>query len=152
MRTLDAVWVEGFHLLVNFHKLCQGFHQAMKARKTCFIYFKKSLFFVVTKRKTIYEACINFNFFHETANLTTWREPTILLTSFLSFIALWKHICWPIKTHVLSKIFYKQLYTTASTNFKLFLKAFFFLKFLSRNPGETRYSLQAKHWANSWHN
>ena len=26
-----------FHLLENSHKLCRGFHQAMKAQRTCFI-------------------------------------------------------------------------------------------------------------------
>ena len=46
---------EGFHLLENSQKLCRGFHQAMKARRTCFISFIK-LFSVSTKRKTIYEA------------------------------------------------------------------------------------------------
>ena len=45
----------GFHLLENFHKLCRGFYQAMKARTTCFISFIKLLFFILTKRKTTYE-------------------------------------------------------------------------------------------------
>ena len=31
---------------------------------------------------------------------------TTLLTSFSCFIVLWKHTCRPIKTHVLSKLFY----------------------------------------------
>ena len=61
MKTLDAV--DGFHLLENSHKLCRGFHQAMKARKTCFISLIKLLFF-----DDIQSAYVYFNFFHETLN------------------------------------------------------------------------------------
>ena len=56
-KTRDAG--EGFHLLENSHKLCQGFHQARKAQRTCLynyiiISFIKLLFFNLTKGKTIY--------------------------------------------------------------------------------------------------
>ena len=54
VKTRDAV--EGFHLLKNSHKLCQGFQQAMDARTTCFISFIKLLFSLLINRKTIYEA------------------------------------------------------------------------------------------------
>ena len=37
MKTRDAV--EGFHLLEISHKLCRGFHQAMKELITCFTSF-----------------------------------------------------------------------------------------------------------------
>ena len=37
VKTQDAV--EGFHLLENSHKLCRGFHEAVKAWRTCFISF-----------------------------------------------------------------------------------------------------------------
>ena len=53
VKTQDAV--EGFHLLENSHKLCQVFHQAMKAWRTCFISFIKS-FSILTKRKMIHKA------------------------------------------------------------------------------------------------
>ena len=68
MKTWDAV--EGFHQLENSHKLYWGFHQAIKARITCFIYFIKLLFSVLTKRKMIYKACIYtlISFIHETVN------------------------------------------------------------------------------------
>ena len=33
----DAVLKE-FHLLEKSHKICRGFHQPMKARRTCFLY------------------------------------------------------------------------------------------------------------------
>ena len=49
------------------------------------------LVFVLTKRKTIYEAPIHvyFNYFHETVNSHNLEtEPTILLTSFSCFISL----------------------------------------------------------------
>ena len=35
---------------------------------------------------------------------------TIFMTSFSCLIALWKHICRPMKTYVLSKVFYKSKY------------------------------------------
>ena len=54
-KTLEAV--KGFHLLKNSHKLCQGFHQAMKARRTCFISFIKLVFSMLTKRRR-YMKCI----------------------------------------------------------------------------------------------
>ena len=41
-------------ILANFS---QRFHEVMKAQITCFISFKKLLFSVLTKRKTIYEVC-----------------------------------------------------------------------------------------------
>ena len=52
MKTRDAV--EGFHLLENSHRLCQGFQQAMEAWTTCFSSFIK-LFSLLTKRKTVCE-------------------------------------------------------------------------------------------------
>ena len=36
--------VSGFHLFENSHKLCRGFHQAMKERRTCVISFTELLF------------------------------------------------------------------------------------------------------------
>ena len=55
---------EGFHLLENSPKLCRGFHEAMKARRTCFISFIKLLIFELTERMTLYEvrlySCISF--------------------------------------------------------------------------------------------
>ena len=50
MKTRETV--EGFHLLENSHKLCQGFHQAMKAwRLTCFISFIKLVFSDSTRER-----------------------------------------------------------------------------------------------------
>ena len=108
VKTREAV--DGFYLLEDSSKLCRGFHQAMRARKTCFISFIKLIFFVVTKRKTIYEARMyTLISFYETVNSYNLETANhIILTSFLCFTALWKHTCWPIKTHVLSKLFYKN--------------------------------------------
>ena len=82
--------VEGFHLLENSHKLCRG-----KARRTCFIYFIKLLFSVLTKKKTIYEIRIHvyFNFFHKTVsshNMET--EQTILHVIFVLHSAMKTHL------------------------------------------------------------
>ena len=54
VKTRDTV--DGFHLHENSHKLCRGFEQAMEAWTTCFISFRKLLFSLLTKRKTIYKA------------------------------------------------------------------------------------------------
>ena len=54
MTFIDAV--ESFHLLENSHKLCRGFHQAMKALRTCFISFILLLDSELTKRNTLCEA------------------------------------------------------------------------------------------------
>ena len=78
----------GFHLLENSHKLCGGFHQAMKAWITCFISSRKLSFSVLIKRKTVIQ-CVSvyFKFFHETVNSHNLEtESTILLTSFSCYI------------------------------------------------------------------
>ena len=69
-----------------------------------FYFFIKWLFSVLTKRKMIYILWSAYRKF------TPLRDSqTTLLMSFWCFIVLWKHTCWPIKTHVLSKLFYKSL-------------------------------------------
>ena len=77
-----------------------------------FYFFIKLLFSILTKRKTLYEAHMYtyLNFFHETETSHNWEtQPTIIFiaTSISCFIALWKHTYRPIKTHVLSKLFYR---------------------------------------------
>ena len=69
----------------EFSQSLPRFTQAMKAQTTCFISFIKSLFSVLTKRKTICEA-VTFSKFSQLED-----SQTTLLTSFSSFIALWKH-------------------------------------------------------------
>ena len=75
-------------------------------------FFYKIIIFCLNKEKDdIRSAYVYFNFIHETVNSNNSEtEPTILLTSFSCFIVLWKHTCRPIKTHVLSKLFYKINY------------------------------------------
>ena len=51
--TVSRVFTDCSWILSN---VCLGFHQAMKARRTCFISFTKLLFTDSTKRKTVYEA------------------------------------------------------------------------------------------------
>ena len=60
VKTEANVWENSRadNILDNSVKLFRGFYQAMKARITCFISFIELLFFVLTKRKTIYEACM----------------------------------------------------------------------------------------------
>ena len=56
LKTEANIWENSrVDLVENSHKLCQGFHQAMEAQKTCFIYFIKLLFSLLTKRKTMYK-------------------------------------------------------------------------------------------------
>ena len=75
-----------------------------------FYFFYKIIIFRLNKEKDfIRSPYMYLNFFHETVtfnNLET--EATILLTSFSCFITLWKHTCRPIKTPVLSTLFYKK--------------------------------------------
>mgnify|MGYP001795532897 CR=1 FL=1 len=85
-----------------------------------FYVFNKILFSVLTKSKTIYKAFACLNFFHETINSYNLETATILLTSFSCFLALWKHTCRPIKTYVLSKLFYDM-----KCNSKVVAKRFF---------------------------
>ena len=67
VKTRDAV--KEFQILENSEKLCRGFHQAMKARRTCFISFMKLLFSILNKEKyDIRSAYVYFNFFLETVN------------------------------------------------------------------------------------
>ena len=92
-------------LLLNSHKLCRGFHQAMKARRTCFISFIKLLFSVLTKRikDDIRNTYVYYNFFHETVN--SYNLETVNL--FLRYIRNFRKNILTAKTHVLSKLFYK---------------------------------------------
>ena len=67
MTFIDAV--ESFHLLENSHKLCRGFHQAMKALRTCFISFILLLDSELTKKKyAMRSAHVSLYFFNETVN------------------------------------------------------------------------------------
>ena len=91
-----------FHLLENSHKLCRGFQQVIKAQKTCFIFLWKT---ICKARMYSYIS------FMKLYILITWRQPVILLTSFSYFIALWKHTCRQVKTHVTSKLFYNLRWT-----------------------------------------
>ena len=89
--------------LKNSHKLCRGFCQAIKARRTCFISFIKLLFSFLTKSKIktmIYtkSVCVYFNFFHERVNFHNLEKANYVAKSFLCFIVLWKHTRRPIKT------------------------------------------------------
>ena len=70
----------------------------MEARKTCFISFIKLLFSLLTKRKTIYEARIVNS--HNSETINHIAHAIFVLHSVM------KHTCRPIKTHLLSKLFY----------------------------------------------
>ena len=82
--------VEGFHLLDNSHKLCRGFHQAMKERRTYFISFIKLIFSVLTKVQSVYAY---FNFFHETVNSHNLEKANhIAHVIFVLFSAMKTHL------------------------------------------------------------
>ena len=70
VKTRDAV--DGFYLFKNCHKLCRGFHQAMKARRISFVHFIELfeiIIFRLNKEKDdIRSSHLYFNFFHETVN------------------------------------------------------------------------------------
>ena len=56
MKTRNAV--KAFHFLENSHKLCRGFHQAMKA----------IIFRLYKEKGDIRSAYVYIKFFHETVN------------------------------------------------------------------------------------
>ena len=56
VKTREAF--ESFHLLDNSHKLCRGFHHAMKVRKTGFISFIQNNNFPTQQRKKRYMKCL----------------------------------------------------------------------------------------------
>ena len=64
----------------------------MKVRRTCFISFIKLLFSNLTKRKTIYEARINF--IHETVN-----SHNLETANHIAYVILTLHSA--MKTHLL---------------------------------------------------
>ena len=66
VKTQDVV--EGFHLLKNSHKLCREFHQALKAWRTCFIFFKIIIFGFNKEKHDIRSAYVLFKFFNDTVN------------------------------------------------------------------------------------
>ena len=82
------------------HKLCRGFQQAMEARTTRFISFINLLFSLLTK--TIHEARTVNSHNSETV------KPHCLLHFRASYRYEKKHTSRPIKTHVLSKSFFKN--------------------------------------------
>ena len=141
VKTRDAV--EGFHLLENSHKLCRGFHQAMKARITCLISFRKLLFSVLTERKTIYKAHM-YTSISFMKLLTTWRQSQPYCSrNFRASQRYENTTCTPIKTHVLSKLFYKVQYCSsiqvAFFNSQLYLPSYLAAA-PRRYPSHTVYS------------
>ena len=71
MNTRDTV--EGFYLLKNSHKLCRGFHQAMKVWKTFYFFYKIIIFRLKKEKDNIRSSYAYFNFFHKTTLLTHFR-------------------------------------------------------------------------------
>ena len=69
-----------------------------------FYFFYKIIIFIVNKEKDDIQSV--YCTFSQLGD-----SQTTLLTPFSCFIALWKHTCKPIKMYVLSKVFYKLVYT-----------------------------------------
>ena len=72
VKTEANVWenLRADHLLENSHKHCRGFHQVMKARRTCFFIFYKIIIFCLNKEKDVIGSPYVYflNFFNETVN------------------------------------------------------------------------------------
>ena len=113
----------------EFSQTLPRFSPGYEGKENMFFFFYKiiDLFSFLTKRKTIYEALmLHFNFFRETVNSHNLETAvTLLLTPFSCFIALWKHNCRPIKTHVLSRYYFINWF-----NNKLILTSAFHSSFL----------------------
>ena len=120
-------------LLSNSPKRFTHFSPGYEGTENAFYFFCKIIILRFNKEKDCIQSAydVYLNFFHETItshDLET--EPTILLTTFSCFIATWKHTCTPIKTHVLSKLFYNIL-NNKSFTFKF---CRMFLKVISCGP------------------
>ena len=106
LKTRDAV--EDFHLLV--HELSQTlprFSPGYDGRENMFYFFYKIITFWLYKKKDdILNVFVQFCFFYESVNSYNLETVRYIAHVNSCFIALWKHTCSPIKTHVLSKLFY----------------------------------------------
>ena len=79
----------------EFSQTLLRFSTGYGGMENMFYFFYEIIVFIVNKEKNAY---CKFSQLGD--------SQTTLLTPFSCFIALWKHTCWPIKTHVLSKLFY----------------------------------------------
>ena len=81
--------------------LLEGFQQAMEIRTTCFSSFIKLLFSVLTKRKTIYEACTVNSHNSETVNHIIFMLHSAMKTHLLTISKLfYSAICYITLPHV----------------------------------------------------
>ena len=97
-------WKPEFSLAREFSQTLPRFSTGYGGTENMFYFFHKIIIFMVNKEKDdIRSAYCEFS--------QLWDSQTTLLTSFSCFIALWKHTCGPIETHVLSKLFYKINYS-----------------------------------------
>ena len=86
-----------------------------------FSFFHKIIIFIVNKEKD-YIRSSYCKFSQLGGNQTT------LLTSFSCFIGLWKHTCWSINTHVLSKLFYKVSWKKLKSTYAIPISPFSLLR------------------------
>ena len=96
----------------EFSQSLPRFSPGYKGTDNMFYLFYKIIIFCLNKKKDdIQSVYLYFNFFH------SWNCKFLQIESqsyrschFCASIALWKHTCSPIKTHVLSKLFYRLFY------------------------------------------
>ena len=86
-------------ILTNFAEV---FNRLLRHGQHVYFFYKIIIFIANKKKDDIQSAYCKFSQLGD--------SQTTLLTSFSCFIALWKHTCRPIKTHVLSKLFYNRRY------------------------------------------
>ena len=120
VKTKANVW-ENSRAAREFWQTLPRFSPGFESTENMFYFFYKMINSRLKEKDDIRSAYIYFSFFHESVNSHNLEiEPTILLTSFSCFIELWKHSCKPIKTHVLSKLFYKKTFTLRITTYTIF--------------------------------
>ena len=89
----------GFSPAREFSQTLPRFSTGYGGTDNMFYFFYKIVIFIVSKEKDgLLSAYCKF--------LQLWDSQNTLLKPFSCFIGLWKHTCRPIKTHVLSKLFY----------------------------------------------
>ena len=110
-RTFGRIWEHisenprqsrGFLPAREFSQTLPRFSTGYGGTDNMSYFFYKIIIFIVNKKKDcLRSAYCKFS--------QLWDRQTTLLTPFSCFIALWKHTCKPIKTHIQSKLFHKHL-------------------------------------------
>ena len=89
-------------ILTNFAGV---FTRLWRPREHVYFFYKIIIFHLNKEKDDIWSAYVNFNFFHKTINSHNLETANHIAN--IIFVLYSTDTCWPIKTHVLSKLFSK---------------------------------------------